>query len=976
MTVPAIPSPSEDPSDITPDPAIHDIPADDDGAFNLPADPLQVVNWGETLLNEVASSIIMAITGITIDGIMPFAALSSFGTAVLGGLTDIEDLISGVTGSGGTATGLATFLNDLSTGNVQGVIDALVNIFTGGTSTGNPLSALTTAFQGFLNDIVSGATGTTTTGATSSSILTALEGLFTTSSTASTTSNTVSSFITSLLSGLGLSTSLTSADPFITFLTDLSTGNIQGAIDALVNAFTGGTTTGNSLSTLTSTIQGFLNDLVDGFTGTTGTTGSTTSTVLTGAESLFTNVLDSLTNLINPSQIPLLPIAHIADTNAASQPVNLLVNGSFDTPISIQTGQTWVFDSAIDHTGTTGSGSAQVTGNGTLQTINSNLIDVTPGQEFTISGFIQWAEAVAVGTGPVFQLNIQPVNNGSVLGTTLVDQIASPASSSAFTELTGTYTVPSGVNQIAVQCAVTTAFTGGTANFDDLSAVKTGILSGGLVKGISSTVESDLQSVVDLINQASGNTQTGNALSTILNALTTQPFANVSGLLGPDNIGNALQAAVDSLFQGFTGLTTTGNSLGQLSNATNQTTSTANNAQTIGQNNSTTLVNRAVTKPPFSALDQTADAVFPFSQLSGSTLPTVPVTSSTSAIGFIGTPDAGVKESVNWIGSSTGTISELFINIYSMDTATGALSLVMASPNIAGDVSSSLTNNVFNLPTDNFLTTAQSDVFAVEMAITGSGTYSIAGISHAAPTNTNTFPSQLGASRSTTSSPTAPSTISTVTYAAAVPWFGLSGSAGMSQLGAQTQEFSTAGAFTYTIPTEFMATGNQIDIIALGGGGGGQAGFALDDGVGAGAGSFEATTITIGVDIPLSTTTISGVVGAGGSPGEAEDANGSAGSASTVTATGSFAGLSAAGGAGGSSVEGTDGGGSVTGASPGTETFGGNQFVGGAAQESASGAGNAPGGGGAGGLGDVDFVGLADPGGHGATGAVWFVAHQ
>jgi len=166
----------------------------------------------------------------------------------------------------------------------------------------------------------------------------------------------------------------------------------------------------------------------------------------------------------------------------------------------------------------------------------------------------------------------------------------------------------------------------------------------------------------------------------------------------------------------------------------------------------------------------------------------------------------------------------------------------------------------------------------------------------------------------------------------------------------QTESFTAAGAYVYDIP--IWAT--HVDLVLLGAGEAGGGGSFFGNGAGGRAGSFATVTLQRGpgLDIPLSTTEITGSVGAGG---------GGWGGNTTATATGASP-LTAAGGAGG--VSPTD----PVGQSPGTLSFNSQSYVGGVAQSNNGFNGNAPGGGGGGG-------GFNGPGGGGSNGAAWFFAY-
>jgi len=92
----------------------------------------------------------------------------------------------------------------------------------------------------------------------------------------------------------------------------------------------------------------------------------------------------------------------------------------------------------------------------------------------------------------------------------------------------------------------------------------------------------------------------------------------------------------------------------------------------------------------------------------------------------------------------------------------------------------------------------------------------------------------------------------------------------------QLTTFSTAGAFTYTIPS----WAHKLDVVALGGGGGGNAGGAgFNGGGGGGAGTYSSKTLVRGVDLGFDKTTLSGWVGRGGTGGPAIAGNGFGGDA-------------------------------------------------------------------------------------------------
>lgn len=168
--------------------------------------------------------------------------------------------------------------------------------------------------------------------------------------------------------------------------------------------------------------------------------------------------------------------------------------------------------------------------------------------------------------------------------------------------------------------------------------------------------------------------------------------------------------------------------------------------------------------------------------------------------------------------------------------------------------------------------------------------------------------------------------------------------------------YTATGAYSYTIPDWC----NKIDILVLGGGQGGGGG-SVGNGTGGQCGSWVVTTVQRGVDIPWSTTSITGTVGAGGTAGGAGGGTGGTGGTSTATATGMTT-QSAIGGSGGVGPT------NVVGASPGNQTLNGITYYGGGTQSNLNSAGRVPGGGGGAG-------GFASAGGKGGDGQVWFCAY-
>jgi hypothetical protein len=177
-------------------------------------------------------------------------------------------------------------------------------------------------------------------------------------------------------------------------------------------------------------------------------------------------------------------------------------------------------------------------------------------------------------------------------------------------------------------------------------------------------------------------------------------------------------------------------------------------------------------------------------------------------------------------------------------------------------------------------------------------------------------------------------------------------------------QYTGAGTYVYQIPT----WAQTVDAIPLGAGGGGHGSFFISS-YGGSAGSWATQTYsrgssTTGTIFGPALSTLNITVGAGGLAGAAGGGNGGNGGPSQVSAPGLTT-ITAAGGTGGGGyiASGSSGAGVVT------QSYDGQLYPGGAAQNTGSTGGNAPGGGGSSGT-----AGLSAAGGAGADGAVWLFA--
>jgi hypothetical protein len=272
---------------------------------------------------------------------------------------------------------------------------------------------------------------------------------------------------------------------------------------ALYNANTPAATVPQAkITNLSSDLTADRSNLVNSFSGTTAATGQTPADVLAAGQNFFTK---AVVDLIPDTRVPVIPAGHIS-----SAPANLLIAGSFANAASLASGMTgWAWDGTQDHTGVAGSGSARATANGTNRTLSSKYIAVVPtttnaagdslvGDTISVEGWVKWTGVTA--SGDAFKINLLTYSGTTNVSTISIGKITSPAATGGWTKISGSYVVPAGVNNVALQIQVMSSVTAGSVYWDDLSLAKTGNIDGLLVSGLqtgNATIVDDLQGAVD-----------------------------------------------------------------------------------------------------------------------------------------------------------------------------------------------------------------------------------------------------------------------------------------------------------------------------------------------------------------------------------------------------------------------------------------------------------------------------------------------
>lgn len=196
-----------------------------------------------------------------------------------------------------------------------------------------------------------------------------------------------------------------------------------------------------------------------------------------------------LRNLL-PSWLPQVSLFSIGTT----QP-NLLLEGSFQTAATLDGGGFhWNGDD-----GRTEDGCAALICDGEDHVLVSNLIPVSEGQEVLCGGFVTHA---GVSGADCIKIELNTYLGESPVSTVLVESLTPAGDSTDWsTELSGGFTVPAGVDMVALQLHVTSAATAGVVQFDDCWVKKQQLLQIPFVSGLVSQLASLLSNIQGIIDR-------------------------------------------------------------------------------------------------------------------------------------------------------------------------------------------------------------------------------------------------------------------------------------------------------------------------------------------------------------------------------------------------------------------------------------------------------------------------------------------
>ncbi|QFG04607.1 minor tail protein [Mycobacterium phage Keziacharles14] len=244
-------------------------------------------------------------------------------------------------------------------------------------------------------------------------------------------------------------------------------------------------------------LGGTIQDLIDKFDQTKEQAIQLVKDLLTGLSNAtdgdlfdFLNSLGGVfTGIINPNQLPMIPISHLGDWAA-----NLLPRGEMDGAVSIDGNGEWFFDPTVFNgaAGRTTPGSAKTVADGTTKEILSeDLVFVTEGQKINVTGFLRHVGLTA--TGSPLEVGLQTYSDlagtVSVSRPTLYAPTSPTGTASGWLSVLGNYTVPSTVKTFRVRLTVKPTATAGDVHFDRVMPHKTGLLGRNLVDGLEDRLQ-------------------------------------------------------------------------------------------------------------------------------------------------------------------------------------------------------------------------------------------------------------------------------------------------------------------------------------------------------------------------------------------------------------------------------------------------------------------------------------------------------
>lgn len=455
--------------------------------------------------------------------------------------------------------------------------------------------------------------------------------------------------------------------------------------------------------------------------------------------------------------------------NLGNQTQNLLFNPNFLSPDALEGEGIWNLDTTLTHLG---SNNVWVTANSVARELESNRIRVSLDQVIDLSAYAKWESLAGSGTPIrllVNKFHLEDDESWSEVGTSEIVASLPFSANGGFSQLVGSYEViDPNIDAISLIFYVDSTATAGTVRFAKAFAGKSQLLPIPWVKDLPlnlGSLEDFTQSVIDtFIEATTGIPVVGGLITDFFNEVedlfnTTQltagglddltlnlldfpdtvigmlSFLNVSGALGPIDIGSTAQAILDQFISGFVNVIGTGSALADAFNTAN----------IIGSNSFLGKVAYDITqlfnnKPFNSGMNPTAVSTIGFDTIAtAATLPTTSVTQSNTIAGLHLFEEATSINFVTWLGFGIAGLTGLYVDIWRFKSATSTFEWV-CSVNGLSVAGPTMQYNTVQLPFQ--VDAAAGETLMAEIVPVG-GTHTVVAVTGAVPNRNDMVPKNM-----------------------------------------------------------------------------------------------------------------------------------------------------------------------------------------------------------------------------------------
>ena len=541
---------------------------------------------------------------------------------------------------------------------------------------------------------------------------------------------------------------------------------------------------------------------------------------------------------------------------------NLLTNPGFDGSVSLDSDDGWEHDATVFQGDS--KGSARLTADGARHSLSNKVIQGAAGQTLRVGGWVKWS-GVTAAAGRAFAVEIRPFDANGVEGAPIVvGAINSPTASGGWQEIVADVSWPTGAAWIRTRIVVEASVTAGTVWWSSLQTRKGGFMPQDRIKDLPDNLASLFGNFFGLGNalngflRGNGAPTTGgegdNLLEWVREALgqftgrtnTTSTTADKAQGVGSNALTNtvSIQAQVqdlvtvqdagwtarplwasmdytaDATFPLYLMQRNTSHSH-SFSGSLSGSTGSAGGSVSISISGTTSTESAGGSSHSHSFSGSDSENIAHTHSLSGGTVSgsnsstsaeygAYTFTSSQAYVGFIRCGSVQEKRLFSFRGYYTAAVGDLRLDIYRLDKATGTMTLLHTSSNLAGALTTSSQWIQYVIPAGTAGINVQpGDILGVQFRI-GSGTMALQGIDSLLTDNPPGFlPRRVGMLRSGTI--TAPATMAESVWSAGagfVPYV----ECGI-DTGQASAPLSIADNFDGSLSRQWLMTGvNEIGI--------------------------------------------------------------------------------------------------------------------------------------------------------------------